>query len=152
METNRLLTGQHFYNNASGRFLSGFNRKIYGETYQEAFSTQYERTDIDMVSGWNAAEKLIDKGDIYYVHDFHNLECDKGYAFQYGGFWVCNSCGGKGVDRNWWTIKVYKDGDEWCCVGEDFDNLQCSDNYAFGKTRDEAISNYGNIFVNKDKQ
>ena len=47
---------------------------------------------------------------------------------------VCNSCGNKDVDKEWWKIKVEKDGNEYCCHGLDFVNLQESNNYAFGKT------------------
>lgn len=44
-----------------------------------------------------------------------------------------------------WRIRVFKDGAAWCCVGEGFKDLQESDNYAFGDTRDEAIAAYGKI-------
>jgi hypothetical protein len=47
---------------------------------------------------------------------------------------VCNGCGSKDVDKEWWKIKVEKDGNQFCCHGLDFVNLQESDNYAFGKT------------------
>jgi hypothetical protein len=40
------------------------------------------------------------------------------------------------------AVKVIKDGNSFCCVGEGFVNLQESDNYAFGDTFDEAIENY----------
>lgn len=40
------------------------------------------------------------------------------------------------------AIKVMKDGDFFCCIGEGFVNLQESENYAFGCTFEDAISNY----------
>lgn len=43
-------------------------------------------------------------------------------------------------------IKVMKDGCSFCCVGEGFENLQDSDNYAFGDTFEDAISNYQRKF------
>lgn len=43
-------------------------------------------------------------------------------------------------------IKVMKDGNSFCCVGEGFTNLQESNNYAFGDTFENAISNYERKF------
>ncbi len=36
-------------------------------------------------------------------------------------------------------FKCTPDGNSWCCVGAGFVDLQESDNYAFGDTREEAI-------------
>lgn len=46
------------------------------------------------------------------------------------------------------TVKVMKDGDSFCCVGERFINLQESNNYAFGDTFEDAIRNYKRKFKN----
>lgn len=54
---------------------------------------------------------------------------------------------GKDVDKEWWKIQVEKDGNEFCCHGLDFVNLQESSNYAFGKTFEEAISNYEKLML-----
>lgn len=81
---------------------------------------------------------------IAFTHVF-KCKSDSCFPFQYGGFFVCNSCGGKGVDKDWWKIKVEKDGNEFCCHGLDFTNLQESENYAFGDTFKEAIDNYGKL-------
>ena len=43
--------------------------------------------------------------------------------------------------------KVFQDGNEWCCIGIDFEDLQASDNYAFGETREAAIENYGKLML-----
>ena len=132
------------YMSGGGEAFAGFNRKIFGETYADAFQHARGEQYRHLYFGWTLADDMIHAGKIYSVHNFHNSHSNcHGQAFLYGGFWVCNSCGGKGVDKPWWVIKVMKDGDQWCCVGEDFENLQESGNYAFGSTFDEAIKNYG---------
>lgn len=132
----------------AGSVFAGFNRRVYGSPYAEAFKYENERMDRDLYAGWLKADKMIADGELFYVHNFHHLERgDRCHAFQYGGFWVCNGCGGQGVDKPWWTIKVMPDGNAWCCVGDGFVNLQESDNYAFGSTREEAIENYGKLMM-----
>ena len=42
-------------------------------------------------------------------------------------------------------LKVEKDGNEFCCHGLDFEDLQSSNNYAFGKTFSETINNYEDV-------
>lgn len=37
---------------------------------------------------------------------------------------------------------IFLDGNAYCVVGPEFVNLQESDCYAFGDTREEAIANY----------
>ena len=37
---------------------------------------------------------------------------------------------------------IFIDGDQYCVVGSDFVSTEESDCYAFGSTREEAISNY----------
>ncbi len=141
-------TGQYVLKNASGYVLAGFNRRIFGWTYLEAFKHEAERANGDLHLGWNAAEKLISEGKLFYVHNFHRShECPDGSAFQYGGVWVCNACNKSRLDKDWWTIKVYQDGNAWCCVGLGFEDLQASDNYALGDTRDESIKTYGDIMA-----
>jgi hypothetical protein len=51
------------------------------------------------------------------------------------------------MSGRWWKIQVEKDGNEFCCHGLDFINLQESSNYAFGKTFEEAISNYEKVML-----
>lgn len=140
-----MKTGQDYIKNGSGADNCGFNNRIHGEKYNDVFRYPH---NYDMIGGWNLADKMIEEGRIYFLHNFHHSHSDcKGYAFTYGGFWVCNTCGAKGVDEPWWTVKVMKDGNAWCCIGEDFVNLQESDNVAFGDTREDAISNYGDLFT-----
>ena len=44
--------------------------------------------------------------------------------------------------RDEMIVKVMPDGNAFCCVGEGFINLMESENYAFGNTFEEAITNY----------
>ena len=138
-------TGQDIIKNPCGSSIAGFNRRIFGSSYNESFQYPHERSNHEMQGGWSLAEKLIEEGKIYYIHNFHRSHggCSNGHAFQYGGTWVCNTCNRSRLDAEWWKIKVYKDGNAWCCVGTGFENLQESDNYAFGDTKEEAIQNYG---------
>ena len=146
----KLKTAQH-YMKGNGMAMSGFNHRVFGDTYQETFAYP-QRPNADMHAGWQLADDMIMAGKIYYIHNFHSthntIGC-KGHAFDYGGYWVCNSCGRQGVDEEWWKIKVMPDGDACLCVGIDFENLQESDCYAFGKTRDEAIKNYGDLMLTR---
>jgi hypothetical protein len=92
------------------------------------------------MQGYDFAKKMAQNGEIAFTHKF-KCGCG-GYAFQYGGFWVCNKCGNKDVDKDWWKIRVVKDGNQFCCHGLDFEDLQSSDNYSFGETFEKAIANY----------
>ena len=146
-----MKTAQDYMNaNASGEAMSGFNRRIYGESYADTFRHAQFCDFRDLYSGWVLADNMVRDGKIYSVHNFHNShgECS-GHAFIYGGEWVCNTCGHSNLRRPWWIIKVYRDGDLWCCVGEGFENLQESSNYAFGATREEAIKNYGDVIADR---
>lgn len=152
--THALQTAQDVFPNfQGGSFGAGFNRRVSGETYGGCFKYDSERTDRDLHAGWDAAEKLIAQGRIYYIHNFHASHggCERGFAFQYGGKWVCNACGNEGVNKPWWAIKVQKDGNAWMCCGLGFENLQESDNYAFGETPEQAIENYGALMAATSK-
>ena len=89
-------------------------------------------------------------GKLFYVQPFKHKWGDdicKGHAFPYGGTWVCNTCNRSNLDAEWWKVKVYKDGNAWCCVNTDFEDLQASDDYAFGDTRNEALKNYETLML-----
>lgn len=135
---------------SSGSANAGFNRRVGGDSYAEAFQYEHERHDREMYAGWNLADKMINEGKLFYVHNFHHSHegCD-GHAFRYGGSMVCNTCGKSALEKEWWKIKVYKDGNAWCCIGTGFENLQESDNVAFGDTRNEAIDNYGKVMATR---
>ena len=141
---NGLKYGQDF--GLSGTAGAGFNRRIQGDSYADCFQYPHERQDRDMNYGFNKADSLINAGKIPYIHNFHHSHggCS-GYAFQYGGYWVCKTCSQRGVDKPWWVIQVVKDGDQFMCHGPDFADLQASSNYAFGGTKEAAIQAYGDL-------
>jgi hypothetical protein len=139
--TNKLQTAQDIFEwPYDTSFGGGFNQRVFGDSYQDAIDA-WDRGARG--NGWLKAEEMIQDGRIYFVHPFpHNC---RGDAFPYGGTWVCNACGQSRLEKPWWRIRVFKDGAAWCCVGEGFYDLQASDNYAFGDTRDEAITAYGQL-------
>jgi hypothetical protein len=140
----KLAYAQDVFNDPSVSFSCGFNARVAGHTYNECFTYPHERSDGARQNGWDSAARFIDEGKIYSVVPFHDKDCD-GTPFPYGGTWVCNTCGESQLNKPWWNVKVYKDGSEWICVGENFVNLQESENFAFGSTRKEAIANYGKL-------
>ena len=135
---------------ASGETRGGFNSRIQGHTLLQTTEGIPSGSRWGQRSwGWEMADKMIKEGKIYFTHNFHQSHqgCEKGYAFPYGGTWACNTCNSDGFQKDWWNIKVFQDGDAWCCVGEGFENLQESDCYAFGDSREEAIGAYGEIYA-----
>jgi hypothetical protein len=139
-KSTKLLYGQYVLDTTNASGLCGFNIRVMGGTLNDLYKHSDWRS---MYGGFLTAEELIKEGRIYYINNF-KCECGD-YRFQYGGTWVCNTCENKGA-APWWTIKVVQDGDQYCCVGEDFINLQESTNYAFGKTKEEAKNNYEKLF------
>lgn len=138
--------------NGSGDALGGFNARLFGESPQEAYGySNHPSTVGPRSSGYWLADKMIKEGKIFYIQPFPHKPCDK-TGFPYGGSWVCNDCSHAGLERPWWCIKVYADGNSWCCVGEEFEDLQASENYAFGATREEAIKNYGELMLATQKE
>lgn len=135
-------TAQHIIPNASPIAGAGFNSRLFGLTFEETVGYHTHPTSIGSLSaGWNKADKLIKEGKIYYRHIFPHGNCNS-LSFAYGGSQVCNDCGRKDIDKPWWIVKCYPDGNTWCCVGEGFEDLQASENYAFGDTREDALHNY----------
>lgn len=144
---NKFLTGQDIMKNPSASANIGFNYRIRGHSYLDAFQYPYEKSDMERQAGWELADKMIDAGELFFVYNFHEMSCEKGHAFPYGGTWVCNTCNHDHLDAPWWKVRVFKDGSDWCCIGVDFENLQESDNFAFGETREAAINNYGKLML-----
>lgn len=132
---------------ASKNAMSGFNMFIYG-------SGEPKRCDYGDKSQWYAeqqgydyAKKMAQENGIAFTHIFKCGKSGNCFPFMFGGFIVCNACGNKSVDKDWWKIQVEKDGNKFCCHGLDFVNLQESSNYAFGETFEEAISNYESVML-----
>lgn len=71
-------------------------------------------------------------------------------TFNYGGGWRCldlfcfhshtNPAPSSGPRPDWWlqSINVFKDGNKWCAVNDDFINLQESP-HGFGNNPKEAV-------------
>lgn len=146
-------SGQDYIKDPCSSSIAGFNCRQGGHSYADTFRYPDERTNADRYGGWDLADRMIEEGKIFYLHNFHKShgDCPNGFAFPYGCTWVCNTCNSERLDKDWWIIKVEKDGNAWCCVGEDFVNLQESDCYAFGDTKDEAIKNYGDVMCEAEK-
>lgn len=146
MAENRIKFAQDIMNeNSPGGAMGGFNTRILGETNIKDY---YRYKDVDGAAGFRLANEMIEEGKLFYVHNFHtDADC---YAFPYGGTWACNGCNRDHLDKPWWKIKVFKDGNAWCCIGENFEDLQQSSNYAFGDTREEAITSYGVLMQSSD--
>lgn len=137
-----IKTSNVYVANGFNQFVMGHERPNFGDGYspQEANAR---------IQGYEYAEKMAKNGEIVFTHSFKCGKYSDCHPFQYGGFFVCNSCRRKSVDKYWWIIKVEKDGNAYCCHGIDFINLQESENYAFGNTFQEAIENYGFLMVHR---
>lgn len=132
---------------ASTSVMGGFNTFISGG--QEPKANEYgDKSEwYAILQGYQYARKMAKEDGIAFTNPFKCGSSKDCFPFEYGGFFVCNSCGNKAVDKEWWKIKVEKDGNAYCCHGLDFVNLQESDNVAFGDTFEDAINNYGALMV-----
>lgn len=147
-----LKYSQDLIKTSSTSVMGGFNEFING-------SREPKRTDYGDVSEWYSrkqgyeyAKEMAREKGIAFRYRFKCGKNSNCFPFDYGGSFVCNACNNSGVDKEWWKIKVEKDGNEYCCHGLDFINLQESENYAFGKTFEEAIENYGKQALTLIKQ
>lgn len=144
--SDKLLTAQYvFKDSPGGEFDGGFNSFVHGHTERETCDYPNWGPNPSRRRGFRAGEKLAEEGKIFFTQVFKHKRFDeicKGHAFLYGGFFVCNDCGRKSVDEPWWVIKTMKDGSAWFVHGLGFEDLQASDNYAFGDTKEEALKNY----------
>jgi hypothetical protein len=134
--------------NARPFVMAGFNQFIYGSKPPQ-FSDYADKSQwYSETQGYEFAEKMAKEEGIAFTHIFkcssNKASC---FPFSYGGVFVCNSCGRSNLKKDWWEVQVEKDGSHFCCHGLDFINLQESDNYAFGETFEEAISNYETLML-----
>lgn len=97
--------------------------------------------------GYQKAKEMAQSDGIAFIHPFQCGKSKSCHPFEYGGFFVCNACGNKNVDKEWWKIEVVKDGNMFHCRGLDFVNIQESENHAFGTTFHEAINNYQEVIL-----
>lgn len=106
---------------ASGEARGGFNARLQGQTHHECMDGMPAGSRWgERNAGWDLANKMIMNGEIFSRAKINGKEIE---------------------------FKCFRDGDSWCCVGPDFVNLQESDNYAFGDSRDEAIINFSEVEV-----
>lgn len=131
---------------SSGYARAGFNMFIDGDTEPKSSEYRDKSEWYSLIQGYQFAQKMAKEDGIFFTYPF---KCSQSgcFPFKYGGFFVCNSCGNKNVDRDWWKIRVVKDGNAFCCHGIDFINLQESNNYAFGDTYENAIENYRTVIL-----
>lgn len=142
-DTNRIKYAHELFDASrlGGNFLGGFNSRVQGIVRLAAADgpARFERGQ-----GWDKADEMVRAGQIYFIHPFPHGRCDS-TGFYYGGTWACNSCRTDGFQKPWWAVRVMKDGNAWCVVGQGFQDLQSSDNYAYGDTREEALSAYAEL-------
>lgn len=144
----KLKFADELIKSSSGYVRSGFNMFIYGNREPKSSDYGDKNEWYQQLQGYQFAQKMAKNDGIAFTHVFKCGKSNSCFPFEFGGFFVCNSCGNKGVDKDWWKIKVETDGNSFCCHGLDFVNLQESNNYAFGDTFEEAISNYEKVMLN----
>jgi hypothetical protein len=142
----KLKYAQHLIKTKDSSVDCGFNMFIGGNKLN--YSDNYSDFGLRSV-GYDEAERMAKEDGIAHVHNF-GCYCG-GSTYIYGGFFKCNTCHKSGVDKDWWSIKVEKDGDSFCCHGLDFVNLQESNNYAFGDSFYEAIEEYRKLMFEMTK-
>jgi hypothetical protein len=138
---------EKLYKWVTPQFRAGLSIRINGGTYSDLIDHSDWREGKH--AGFAEGERLIKEGKIFFVYPF---ECEREGCptrFQYGGYWACNNCNTHINTPDWWKIKVMKDGDQFCCIGIGFINLQESQNYAFGKSFQDAINNYWHSVIRR---
>lgn len=104
---------------AGGECRGGFNSRLFGDSRLKTMDRIPQGSRwAQRNAGWELADGMIRKGKI-----FSRTVID-----------------GKDIE-----FKCMQDGNAWCCVGPDFENLQESDCYAFADTFDEAIIEFSKL-------
>lgn len=143
----KLKYAQDLIKASSAHASCGFNTFISGGNEPKGHEYGDKGEWYARLQGYQFAEKMAKEDGIAFTKPFKCGKSDSCHPFEYGGYFVCNACGNAGVDKEWWKIKVEKDGNEYCCHGLNFINLQESDNYAFGCTFENSINKYGELFL-----
>jgi len=112
-QESKLQFADQLFNKVSSHYAAGFNARVLGEPRYSAASFQIHHYSI--VPSLEAGWLRADQ------------------MAKEGEIFFVNE--GK-------EIKTMKDGDAYCCIGKDFTDLQSSDDYEFGDTREEAVKNY----------
>jgi hypothetical protein len=132
---------------ANKNIMSGFNQFVFGKSEPRRADYGDKSQWYAELQGYEHAKKMAKEDEIAFTHIFKCGKTKSCFPFSFGGGFVCNSCGSNNIKKDWWEIKVKKDGNAFCCHGLDFQDLQSSKNYAFGDTFDEAISNYEKLML-----
>lgn len=122
-------TAPQFFRETTCPTNTGFNSRLRGLSWSETAADAQGQTKTKRFAGWDLANGMVAKGKLFAA------------LFPYE----------KQEYPTWQIAKCFKDGNAWCCVGEGFENLQESDNYAFGDTQDEAIKAYGDLMQSMEK-
>ena len=115
-----------------------FDHFVDGQELQEYFG---KRPLTDANIGYNLALNGLSWAEARLQHNSTMWDRYAGYFIQ-AEDWIRE--GKLYFIKDGLKIKVLKDGNSFCCIGEHFKNLQESDNYAFGETFEDAIENYIN--------
>ena len=110
------LAQDYLKETSSGNTLGGFNSRLQGLSLMEC-NDGVPSGSIwgQRYIGWDLAHGMIEKGKIFSL-----LKTESGEV----------------------EFKCFPDGDQWCCVGPEFENLQESDGYTFADSRKEAIEKF----------
>lgn len=110
-----MKTAQDYIKNSTGYCMGGFNSRLFGESFTETTRSARGYVFNELSAGWYLADGMIKDGKIYSKIRINQKELE---------------------------FRCFKDGNQYCCVGKGFENLQESKNYAFGDSFDEAIVNF----------
>ena len=127
--------------------IGGMSIRIQGGDYKELMKNHNAR---DMFPYFTKADEMIKNGRIFFVKPMKCKPNGCPTRFEYGGGWACNSCNTCVNTPEHWKIKVMKDGNAYVCIGNGFEDLQSSSNYAFGDTFEDAINNYEKLQWEKE--
>ena len=113
------LAQDYLKDTASGECRGGFNARLQGESFNKCMEGMPQGFRWGQRSnGWEIADRMIREGKI-----FSEIKTEKGRV----------------------EFKCYQDGDQWCCVGPEFENIQES-NCSFGDTQEAAIEKYIDLY------
>ena len=109
-----MKTAQDYMDKYSGgEARGGFNSRLQGLTNAETCGGYIGSRWAERNGGWELADGMIKAGKI-----FSEIRLENGKRLEY---------------------KCMPDGNAWCCISPEFENLQESDCYTFADTREEAI-------------
>ena len=113
------LAQDYLKETASGEARGGFNSRLYGDPLWKCMHMIPNGSRwAQRNGGWTLADEMIRAGKIFSIFK---------------------------VDGKDLELKCYPDGNQWCCVGAGFTNLQECD-AAFANTQTEAVEKYCELY------